>query len=378
MLMVVRIPICALIGISSLVFGESHSVEVSDSLTDNAILVEIKEQLVIGAQAAETNVVNTSWLDGEGRLHESTVIRSKVRVRGVQVKRYLEEMNRPRVEIALDKKMASLPECFIEDDHLMRTVVFEPVLFNGRFDIDQFGIISQIVGSADKNLRNQLSNSSFWSVLGAGLDLNPYLEAVTGFKPTVSQYSFSLTISPGKEPLAHKAEKIPGSDIVSTYFNGSPSWFGESWVRISASLKTKNDENVIWSNYSDVRIPARRVEYGENLLSQDMQRILISLAKSWGDELVQYARCEPIHFNVAVQSSGKTYQIDGGIASGIKIDDRLLLIDRETVPKRALDPGALSDLTLWKVIHLDENSASIERTAGPQLKQIGGKVALPF
>ena len=173
MLTVVRIPIFALIGISSLVFGESHSGEVSDSLTDDAILVEIKEQLVIGAQAAETNVVNTSWLDGEGRLHESTVIRSKVRVRGVQVKRYLEEMRRPKVEIALDKKMASLPECFIEDDHLMRTVVFEPVLFNGRFDINQTGITSQIVGSADKYLRNQLSNSSFWSVLGAGLDLNP-------------------------------------------------------------------------------------------------------------------------------------------------------------------------------------------------------------
>ena len=53
------------------------------------VLTAIKEQLVAEAQTAETQVTNTAWLDSDGRLH-STMIRSDVRVRGVQVHRYLE------------------------------------------------------------------------------------------------------------------------------------------------------------------------------------------------------------------------------------------------------------------------------------------------
>ena len=358
-------------------YGGSHVGLNTDSLADDVILVEIKEQLVAGAQAAETNVVNTSWLDGEGRLHESTLIRSKVRVRGVQVKRYLEEMNRPKVEISLDEKMGALPECFMEDDHLTRTVVFEPSKFDGRFDVDQFGIVKQIGAFSDKQLRNQLAKSSFWSVVDIAAALNPYLRAVTGIAPTVSQYSLSLTVSPGAEPPGHRAEMLPGSDPVSEYFKGTPSWFDESWVRISVALLSVNDGSVIWSAQNEIRIPARRVEYAEDQLARDVRRELIFLAESWSSDLIQYARCEPIHFNVTARPN-ESYQIDGGFASGINIDDRLLLVNRENVPERALAPGALSDLTLWKVIYLDENSASIERTAGPELKEIGGKVALPF
>ena len=364
-------------GISGFAYGASHVAPNANPVTDDAILVQIKEQLVVGAQAAETNVVNTSWLDGEGRLHESTLIRSKVRVRGVQVKRYLEEMNRPKVEISLDEKMGALPECFMEDDHLTRTVVFEPSQFNGRFDVDQFGVVKQIGNFSEQQLKKQLASSSFWSVLDVSAALNPYLRVLTGVEPTVAQYGLSVVISPGTELLGHKAERIPGSDPVSEYFKGAPSWFDEAWVRISVSLLNENDGSLVWSDQNQVRIPARRVEYTEDLLARDLRRVLTSLAESWSGALNEYARCEPIHFNVA-RRPDETYQIDGGRASGINVNDRLLLVDRENVPKRALDPGALSDLTLWKVIYLDENSASIELTAGPELKEIGGKVALPF
>ena len=57
--------------------------------TSEQMLKAIKEKLVAEAQTAETQVTNTAWLDSDGRLHESTMIRSDVRVKGVQVHRYL-------------------------------------------------------------------------------------------------------------------------------------------------------------------------------------------------------------------------------------------------------------------------------------------------
>ena len=365
------------LGMSGFAYSASHARPNADPTTDDAILVQIKEQLVVSAQAAETNVVNTSWLDGEGQLHESTLIRSKVRVRGVQVKRYLEEMNRPKVEISLDEKMGVLPECFMEDDHLTRTVVFEPSQLNGRFDVDQFGVVKQIGDFSEQQLKKQLANSSFWSVVDISAALNPYLRVVTGVVPTVAQYGLTIVISPGTAILGHKPERIPGSDPVSAYFKGTPSWFDEAWVRISVALRNENDGSLVWSDQKHVRIPARRVEYSNELLANDLRLVIASLTESWSSALNQYARCEPIHFNVT-RRPDESYQIDGGRASGINVNDSLLLVDRENVPKRALDPGALSDLTLWKVIYLEENSASIELAAGPELKEIGGKVALPF
>ena len=73
------------------------------------VLKAIKEQLVAEAQTAETQVTNTAWLDSNGRLHESTMIRSDVRVRGVQVHRYLEEMRRPDVEITWTRNQVHCP-----------------------------------------------------------------------------------------------------------------------------------------------------------------------------------------------------------------------------------------------------------------------------
>ena len=49
-----------------------------------------------------------------------------MRVRGIQVQTYLDEIQKPKVEIALDDKKGLLPECFIKDDHLRRTVRILP------------------------------------------------------------------------------------------------------------------------------------------------------------------------------------------------------------------------------------------------------------
>ena len=45
---------------------------------------------------------------------ESLMIQSSMQVRGIQVQTYLDEIQKPKVEIALDDKKGLLPECFIK------------------------------------------------------------------------------------------------------------------------------------------------------------------------------------------------------------------------------------------------------------------------
>ena len=74
----------------------SHGNGNPDFNTDKSTLVAIKEALVSEAQATESKVVNTAWLDAQGQLHESLMVQSSMRVRGIQVQTYLDEIQKPQ------------------------------------------------------------------------------------------------------------------------------------------------------------------------------------------------------------------------------------------------------------------------------------------
>jgi hypothetical protein len=345
--------------------------------TNEDVLTAIKERLVAEAQTANTQVTNTAWLDSDGRLHESTMIRSDVRVRGVQVRRYLEEMRRPEVEITLDEKPGALPKCFASDDHLIRTVKVHPPIKSGQFDVNHAGIVTQLGALFHTELNQGFEYSPFWHTVGQSQGASGYLQMVSGVVPETSRYDMRIAMSRGYPPQAHQSEQIPGSDPISTFFNGSPSWFEESWVRIHLSLSDTADGALVWQARTNLRIPAREVSYTEAALPRDVNTEINRLLSKWITELSNYARCEPIHFAL-MQPINDQMQIDGGASSGIRVGDQLLIIDRNTIPQRSLEPGALAQLSLVQVTQTFENHATIERIAGASLQQIGGRVALPF
>ena len=148
-------------------------------------------------------------------------------------------------------------------------------------------------------------------------------------------------------------------------------------MRLDVSLIDAADRKLIWQGKSLLRIPVRRVSYTDDRIPTELIAPLTNVLSRWVSDLTDFGRCEPIHFAVIRQGDNE-FQIDGGSASGIAVGDQLLLIDRDTIPQRTFEPGALAQLSLIKVIQTFENSATIEHVAGAPLEQIGGKVALPF
>jgi len=347
------------------------------SFASEAILTAIKERFVAQAQDADTQVTNTAWLDSDGRLHESTMIRSDVRVRGVQVRRYLEEMRRPEVEIAMDDKSGALPQCFSNDDHLIRTVKVYPAVLRGQFDVNHASLVRQLGQIVTREFNQGLERSSFWHTVALTKPSSGYAQMVSGIRSELSRYEMQIALSPGFAPETHQSERVPGSDPVSSFFNGHPSWLGESWARLDVSLTDAADGKLIWQGKSHLRIPARPIIYTQGVLPNEVIKEVSQLMNQWVGDLSEFGRCEPIHFAV-IRQAENTYQIDGGTASGIAVGDQLLLIDRNTIPQRTFEPGTLAQLSLIKVIQTFENSATIEYVAGASLEQIGGKVALPF
>ena len=343
---------------------------------DRAKLIAIKEALVSEAQSTESKVINTSWLDAKGQLHESTMVHSAMQVRGIQVEVYLDEMQKPKVEIALDDKEGLLPKCFAKDGHLKRTIRVLPVRIQGHFAAELHPLASKSVRIFASEFTNYFKDSVHWHVKHPVQQADAYQSIVSGLRADLARYEMTVTVDKGLSPEGHRYERIPGSDLVSTFFKGEPSAFAENWVHLKAQLIKVASGELIWSGKSDVRVPVRSVGYTNDALPDVMVSEIRSNVNAWIASLDDYAKCQPVNFQVT--ESGDLVRIDGGATSGLRMGDRLLVLDQTRVPKRVLEPGALAELSLAQVVRIEDDSAVLEYAAGAPLTGAAGKVALLF
>ncbi len=97
----------------------------------------------------------------------------------------------------------------------------------------------------------------------------------------------------------------------------------------------------------------------------------------WSLELTEYGRCEPMHFYLTKSGSAEV-TISGGANSGIRLGDRLLVLDESRVPSRILEPGTLAQLSLVEVTQVSADTAVVAQTAGADIEDLAHKVAIPF
>ena len=354
----------------------SHSPENPDFSTDQSTLVAIKEALVSEAQVTESKVVNTAWLDAKGQLHESLMVQSSMRVRGIQVQTYLDEIQKPTVEIALDDKKGLLPECFIKDDHLRRTVRISPVKIPQSSVTGMDQTLAASAAFVSQRLSTYFNESDYWHGKGPLREAGHYQSIVSGVRPDPVRFELVISMSKGAKPKDHQKERVPRSDPVSLFFQGTPSVHSEDWMVMSALLTKVATSEVIWSSRSNIRVPVRPVTYTRQPLPDEMVGQLRGELSKWTTSLDEYAMCQPVNFQIT-ETDGRV-EIDGGITAGLKTGDRLLVIDGERIPGRVLEPGALAELSLAQVVQVEDDLAIIQYAAGAQLKDATGKVALPF
>ncbi len=363
-------------GLSLNALADGHGGEESVASLDESMLEAIKEALVAGAQATESKVINTSWLDAKGQLHESTMVHSAMRVRGIQVRAYLDEMQKPKVEIALDQKEGLLPKCFAKDDHLSRTVRVMPARMLGHFVTEMRPIAVASTNLLRREFATYFDNSDYWYAKRPVKQAGVYQSMVSGLRPNPVHYELQVMVSNGLTPVGQKPQRIPGSDPVSTFFKGEPSAFAEGRIQLKAQLVKVTTGELVWSGTSNIRVPVRPVTYTNQVLPDSMINQIRDDARSWASLLDDYAMCQPMNFQIT-ELDGLA-QIDGGTTSGLKRGDRLLVIDQARIPGRVLEPGTLAELSLVQVVQVEGDSAIIEHTAGAPVIEATGKVALPF
>jgi hypothetical protein len=362
----------ALTFVSTDVIAASHIGE------EQSILIEVKEALVREAQSRKTEVYTTSWLTEDGQLHESTMIQSDMSVRGIQVKSYLDEMAKPKVEVTVDQKQGAFPACYPADNHLARTISLQVPYDPKMIDPSLSEWIYQATQLSKNVVQRNLSQSEQWVLRSqAALDeSNEYQALLTGQRGYTTQYVLSIGLTASESPDDQAPKQIPGEDIVSNYLYGRPSAFPERWVKFSARLIDNVKQHIVWDDAQLLQVPSRKIQYTTESISDRFGGQITRIMASWMKALDQFAQCEPIRFHV--EESGSLLTTVGGSDTGLEIGDRLLLLDEHHVINRLLEPGSLETLTLLKVIDMTDERATLTRVAGASIDRLNERIAIPF
>tara|TARA_B110000503_G_scaffold80998_1_gene123892 strand:- start:56 stop:838 length:783 start_codon:yes stop_codon:yes gene_type:complete len=76
--------------------------------------------------------------------------------------------------------------------------------------------------------------------------------------------------------------------------------------------------------------------------------------------------CEPVQFSL-LRQDGQSLTISGGTANGLRVGDRLVLVDSRELPKRVLHAGVAQRLALATVSQVGMAQSAVRQVAGPAL-----------
>jgi hypothetical protein len=125
-----------------------------------------------------------------------------------------------------------------------------------------------------------------------------------------------------------------------------------------------------------VRVPLFGVEVGPGTGTVLDARTLESAMSGALAALERQSACEPLWYSVA--ANGDRLHLREGSVHGLQPGDRLLLVERQHLPGRLLEPGAARALALVQVGTPSAQGTPLRWLAGPRPAQAGDWVALPL
>ncbi len=326
--------------------AQAQTAPVAATIDPERQLQAIRDALIEKTLAAPVRVQSYGWIDTEGRLHESTQFSSDTQVRGVRVQAYVEDAAAP-VRVQVDAHTQALP--------------------------------SGLGPRAEADPQRCLSTARRWrqalhveTKLGAALvpvsasSLAPMAARVQQAFIGAASESRRWVAQPRPAQAATAYEQaLFGSDLDRT------EWLAR--IELSGS----EVEPLAHIEVAPLNQPAKSHRVSVSLwgLGTTPQALLTVMSEALAS-LERQSACEPLWY--AVAGEGEQLYLREGVRHGLQPGDRLLLVERQHLPSRLLEPGAARAMALVQVGAPSARGTPLRWLAGPRPAQFGDWVVLPL
>jgi len=308
-------------------------------------LEAIRRALVETAVSAPVRVQSIGWIDSQGRLHEESQFTSDARVRGVRVQAYLEDPAAPTTsgpKVSVD--VESLPT------GVGRRVESDPaqcLARNGRWRQNLHLEVLAVAGPAGP-LTPQAARAA---------------QALVPLLTAAGRESRRWVVQPRPYQVASSYERaLLGREADTVDWLARVSLLARADGQLEAELQLLPQGHLAPPKQLRLALPgpqASALAWAERMAE-------------WVATLDRETACDPMWF--AVQGQGTSLRLREGGAHGLQAGDRLLLVRRQHLGGRLLEPGAVRATALLQVEA--GGSTALRWLAGPT-PPAGGAAGAP-
>jgi hypothetical protein len=201
-----------------------------------------------------------------------------------------------------------------------------------------------------------------------------------------SAYWQTLLGRPGQDPvwrLHIRILQVPVSqDAVTTLTNALPDWLHarmppnkpKGWL-LQMDLR-QEDLAPVWQWQTQLEDAHPETSHAAAVvllaLRERLPHALAALDRETDCVAVQYA-LRPMQNN-----SGTSWMLAAGEGSGLRVGDRVLVFDRQSLPSRVHEPDSMRRVALAEVIRAGLRFTELRQLAGPPLPLGGDWIAMPL
>ena len=346
----------------------------------------VRQSLLQAALEAPTQVVATSWIDGQGVLREMNSFRNGMQVRGVRIVSYERDaQGQPSAALQWDKVAPAgeatdkAPEksgasCAPASERFKHLVTLSWIPPMG-LSVDERAMVESVRALVVERLRVNASNTGYWKVRDrlpepAGV----YARALLGEANPPTAWNATLKIAavpplsasapkPAPEPdnVASKLNLAPAKGQVQPYWDRTP----RLSVRVELVLQEREASRPGFQRALQFDLVSDQTGFGAVQLSEATRLAIAPQINYMAESLGAALACRAFNPQVTL-ASGPQFQIDAGSASGIQVGDEWILVNAQQIPQRALDAGVIAETVLARVSSVSEGSAQLQWLAGPQ------------
>ena len=333
----------------------------------------LRNALINRAMQAPTRIKSSAWIDQSGRLQESTRITSDMTVRGIRLVANPDAQDVTDEKIIIDAANSVItPEkCSDANSAWLRRAILK-IEQHGSNDGISADHMAEIVRATNHLFAETWSSKGSWNLLPAS-DLNHYEQLVRVGRQVSAPYGITVSIVTAKsEPKL----KTTSQNLKEAFFPPSP-LLPDSMLILTIILSESASGKTVWSSSAPLHFPATTVSILKRPLPGDISTQLASIISRWKQQVDTKLKCEPIFFNVVNEADG-TININAGQASGLRENDKVLVIDQGQVPQHILEGGLDKSVFLAEVESVSNYSSRLRFFSTPPRRNTSRWIAIPF
>lgn len=351
-------------------------------------LEALQHALVAAAMDSQTRVRTAAWVDSTGKLHENTRITSDMKVRGVRVASYVNAEDGPSAAIVADAQSATPSEdiCKANVQRYRREATLETALRIATSGADRYQW-SMLMDQARARLVSRATSSRMWQLsTPVSMPATTYERMLTGAVPDISPYHMIIEMLPpgalAIEPVRPKQNLRQKSaqmiKVVANYVSDEPPRSEPLPFVMRLSVYERSNQRLLWQDAVPLFFPETELRTTSQPLPPGLLSELDRVLDRWQKSMGHHFSCRPQQFNV-LQETPTGWVINGGQVAGLSAGDQLLLMNREHLPARILEPDSAQHLALVEVVSVGSGRATLRKLAGPaNIARSGDWVATPF